>query len=45
MGIGLFQQVLDLVDLIRSVNGNQNRTDLGGSPEGNKPGRNVGRPK
>ena len=44
MGIGLFQQILDLVDLICCVNGNQNRTDLSSSPEGNKPSRDVGRP-
>ena len=44
MGIGLFQKILDLVDLVGCINGNQNRTDLSGRPEGNEPGRNIGSP-
>ena len=44
MGIGLPQQILCFMDLIGSIDRNQNRTDLCGCPESNEPGRYVGGP-
>ena len=44
MGVGLTEQVFDLVDLVGSVHRDQYGADLGGGPEGHVPGGHVGGP-
>ena len=44
MRIGLFQQILRLMDFVGGVHGYQHRADLGGGPEGDVPLRQVGSP-
>ena len=44
VGVGLAQQILCFVDLISGIDGNQYRAQLGGGPEGDKPGRHIGGP-
>ena len=44
MSIGLAQQILHFMNLISSVDSDENSSDLGCGPERNKPLRNVGSP-
>ncbi len=44
MGVGLAQQVLELVDLVAGVDRDQHRADLDRGPEGEVPLRHVGGP-
>ena len=44
VGVGLTEQVFDLVDLVGGVHRHQYGADLGGSPEGDEPGGHVGGP-